>query len=81
MKLESKLGLSTGFLIIAMLLSAYTAHMRIQEANHLSDVVTTNRLPIIMASREASAPRSKWVLSCCSLATAASAISNCCLRD
>ena len=52
MKLESKLGLSTGFLIIAMLLSAWTAHVRIQEANHLSDVVTTNRLPIIMDSRD-----------------------------
>jgi methyl-accepting chemotaxis protein len=55
MKLESKLGLSTGFLIIAMLLSAYTAHVRIQEANHLSDVVTTNRLPIIMSSRDVDA--------------------------
>ncbi len=52
MKLESKLGLSTGFLIIAMLLSAYTAHVRIEEANHLSDIVTTSRLPIIMGSRD-----------------------------
>jgi methyl-accepting chemotaxis protein len=52
MKLESKLGLSTGFLIVAMLLSAYTAHVRIEEANHLSDVVTTSRLPIIMGSRD-----------------------------
>jgi methyl-accepting chemotaxis protein len=55
MKLESKLGLSTGFLIIAMLLSAYTAHVRIQEANHLSGIVTTNRLPIIMSSRDVDA--------------------------
>jgi methyl-accepting chemotaxis protein len=52
MKLESKLGLSTGFLIAAMLLSAYTAHVRIAEANHLSDVITTNRLPLIMGSRD-----------------------------
>ena len=52
MKLESKLGLSTGFLICAMLLSAYTAHIRIAEANHLSDVITTNRLPLIMGSRD-----------------------------
>ena len=37
MKLESKLGLSTGFLIAAMLLSAYTAHTRIAEANRLSE--------------------------------------------
>jgi methyl-accepting chemotaxis protein len=52
MKLESKLGLSTGFLIAAMLLSAYTAHTRIAEANRLSDVITTNRLPLIMGSRD-----------------------------
>jgi methyl-accepting chemotaxis protein len=52
MKLESKLGLSTGFLIAAMFLSAYTAHVRIAEANHLSDVITTNRLPLIMGSRD-----------------------------
>jgi methyl-accepting chemotaxis protein len=52
MKLESKLGLSTGFLIAAMFLSAYTAHVRIEEANHLSDVITTNRLPLIMGSRD-----------------------------
>jgi len=52
MKLESKLGLSTGFLIAAMLLSAYTAHVRIAEANRLSDVITTNRLPLIMGSRD-----------------------------
>ena len=52
MKLESKLGLSTGFLIAAMLLSAYIAHARIQEANRLSDIITTNRLPLIMGSRD-----------------------------
>jgi methyl-accepting chemotaxis protein len=52
MKLESKLGLSTGFLIVAMFLSAYTAHIRIAEANRLSDVITSNRLPLIMGSRD-----------------------------
>jgi methyl-accepting chemotaxis protein len=52
MKLESKLGLSTGFLVAAMFLSAYTAHIRMQEANHLSDVITANRLPLIMGSRD-----------------------------
>jgi methyl-accepting chemotaxis protein len=52
MKLESKLGLSTGFLVAAMFLSAYTAHLRIAEANHLSDIITTNRLPLIMGSRD-----------------------------
>jgi methyl-accepting chemotaxis protein len=52
MKLESKLGLSTGSLIAAMFLSAYTAHVRIAEANRLSDVITSNRLPLIMGSRD-----------------------------
>ena len=52
MKLESKLGLSTGILIAAMFLSAYTAHLRMTEANDLSDVITTNRLPLIMGSRD-----------------------------
>jgi methyl-accepting chemotaxis protein len=52
MKLESKLGLSTGFLIAAMFLSAYTAHLRMAEATHLSDVITSNRLPLIMGSRD-----------------------------
>jgi methyl-accepting chemotaxis protein len=52
MKLESKLGLSTGFLVVAMLLSAYTAHVRIEEANRLSDVVNSNRIPLIMGSRD-----------------------------
>ena len=37
MKLESKLGLSTGFLVAAMFLSAYTAHTRMAEATRLSD--------------------------------------------
>ena len=52
MKLESKLGLSTGVLVAAMFLSAYTAHVRIAEANHLSDVIITNRLPLITGSRD-----------------------------
>jgi methyl-accepting chemotaxis protein len=52
MKLESKLGLSTGFLIAAMFLSAYTAHTRMAEATRLSDVITANRLPLIMGSRD-----------------------------
>ena len=52
MKLETKLGLSTGFLIVAMLLSAFTAHVRIEEADHLSDVINTNRIPMIMGSND-----------------------------
>lgn len=52
MKLESKLGLSTGFLIVAMLLSAFTAHVRIKEADGLSDVINNNRIPLITGSSE-----------------------------
>ena len=52
MKLESKLGFSTGILVAAMFLSAFTAHVRIAEANRLSDVILTNRLPLITGSRD-----------------------------
>src|SRR5580658_6844997 len=52
MKLESKLGLSTGFLIAAMLLSAYTAHLRIEEANRLSTMIVTKRLTAVMDLRD-----------------------------
>src|SRR6266851_404732 len=52
MKLESKLGLTTGVLICAMLLSAFTATMRIQEANHLASSATTQHIPINAATRD-----------------------------
>ena len=52
MKLEFKLALSTGVLILASLLSAYTAHIRIEEANRLSVTITTQRIPFIMATRD-----------------------------
>jgi methyl-accepting chemotaxis protein len=52
MKLESKLGLSTVFLIAAMLLSAYTAHLRIEEANRLSTMIVTKRLTAVMDLRD-----------------------------
>ncbi len=52
MKLESKLGLSTGILVIAMLLSAYTATMRIKEANHLASTATTQHIPINQTTRD-----------------------------
>jgi methyl-accepting chemotaxis protein len=53
MKLESKLGLSTGFLIAAMLLSAYTAHVRIEEANRLATTIVTKRITDVMTLRDA----------------------------
>ena len=52
MKLESKLGISTGVLILAMLVSALFAHIRIQEANRLSDVIFNERVPIISVTRD-----------------------------
>jgi methyl-accepting chemotaxis protein len=52
MKLESKLGLSTGILVTAMLLSAYTATMRIQEANHLASSATTQHIPVSATTRD-----------------------------
>ncbi len=52
MKLETKLGISTGVLILAMLVSALFAHLRIQEANQLSDVLSTERAPIISLTRD-----------------------------
>jgi methyl-accepting chemotaxis protein len=52
MKLESKLGISTGVLILAMLVSALFAHIRIQEANRLSDVIFSERVPIISLTRD-----------------------------
>jgi methyl-accepting chemotaxis protein len=52
MKLESKLGLTTGALICAMLLSAFTATMRIQEANHLAATATTQHIPINSTTRD-----------------------------
>ena len=52
MKLESKLGLSTGFLIAAMLTSALTAHVHIEEASRLSTTIVTKRIPIVMDLRD-----------------------------
>jgi methyl-accepting chemotaxis protein len=52
MKLESKLGLATGALILAMLLSAFTATMRIQEANRLAASATTQHIPINSVTRD-----------------------------
>jgi methyl-accepting chemotaxis protein len=52
MKLESKLGISTGVLILAMLVSASIAHMRIREAGQLSATITNERLPAIAHARD-----------------------------
>jgi len=52
MKLESKLGISTGVLILAMFISALVAHLRIQQANRLSNVLFNERAPIISLTRD-----------------------------
>jgi methyl-accepting chemotaxis protein len=52
MKLESKLGISTGVLILAMFVSASFAHMREQEANRLAASVANGRIPVICRARE-----------------------------
>ena len=52
MKLQAKLGISTGLLVFAMLLSAYTAHVRIREANRLSNLIVNQRIPLAMALRD-----------------------------
>ena len=52
MKLETKLGLSTGGLILAMFLSAFTAHLRIQDATVLSNRIMIDRMPIVLNVRD-----------------------------
>ena len=51
MKLETKFNLSTGGLILAMLLSASVAQWRIQQANQLSKQTMTDRVPLILDMR------------------------------
>jgi len=52
MKLETKLGLSTGGLVLAMFLSAFTAHLRIQDATVLSNRIMVDRMPLILNVRD-----------------------------
>ena len=52
MKLETKLGFATGALIAAMLLSALTATLRIQQANRLAASATAQHIPINSATRD-----------------------------
>jgi methyl-accepting chemotaxis protein len=52
MKLQSKLGISTGALILAMLVSASFAHRSVQEANRLASTVADGRIPIICRARD-----------------------------
>jgi len=50
MNLETKLGYSSGVLILAMLVSAGTAHLRVREASRQARDIATNRLPLLRDS-------------------------------
>lgn len=52
MKIETKLGLSSGVLILAMLVSVFVAQHRIQEADALSASVTNARLPLLALTHD-----------------------------
>ncbi|MDP9038155.1 MAG: methyl-accepting chemotaxis protein [Acidobacteriota bacterium] len=52
MKIETKLGLSTGVLILAMFVSVFVAQLRVQQADALSATVTGERLPVISLIRD-----------------------------
>jgi methyl-accepting chemotaxis protein len=52
MKLETRLGLSSGMLILAMFISAVVASISLQEANRLSSNVDNGRLPAIQLARD-----------------------------
>jgi methyl-accepting chemotaxis protein len=52
MRLEAKLGISTGVLILAMLASAGTAHLRGRQGSQLASTVVNQRLPVICRARE-----------------------------
>jgi methyl-accepting chemotaxis protein len=49
MKLEIKLALSTGALVLAMLLSAFFAQARMKDATVLSDRTAEKRLPLLLS--------------------------------
>ena len=61
MKLESKLGLNTGIIIFAMLLSALIAGLRIEKANRISNRVVENRMPIMLQTRDVRAHVSRSI--------------------
>ena len=52
MQLQSKMFLMTGAIVATTVLSACIAHRYIGEANALSNMVTENRIPVIMSSRD-----------------------------
>jgi methyl-accepting chemotaxis protein len=53
MQLQTKMFLQTGAIVATLVLSASLAHRYIEEATSLSNIVTENRIPVIMATRDA----------------------------
>ncbi len=52
MKLESKLGISTGVLVLAMFVSALVADLRIQQADRITATLLDKRLNLIRLTRD-----------------------------
>ena len=50
MKLETKLGLSAGILVFAMLVSAGAAHLRVRDASRRAEDMSANRMPLLRDS-------------------------------
>ena len=52
MRLETKLGFSTGVLVTAMLLNAVIANVRIGQTNELSTRIVQHRMPVMLEIRD-----------------------------
>ena len=52
MRLETKLGFSTGVLVTAMLLNAVIANVRIAQTNELSTQIVQHRMPVMLQIRD-----------------------------
>jgi methyl-accepting chemotaxis protein len=63
MRLETKLGLNSGILVCAMLVTALAAHVRMAQAKRLSEEMLRQRTPVIMGAREVRLQAIETVLS------------------
>ena len=62
MRIGTKIGSGAGVLIAAMLLTAWTAHVRIAQGNRLTQTTMTERMPMILDIRDLRAHVSRTVL-------------------
>lgn len=53
MKLEVKLGLASGLLVVAMLATSSVAYFRMSEVNRLTTMLVSERIPVVNKDREA----------------------------